>query len=90
MEKWIRCKTLRPNYGPNSRELVLKVYTNTETLLHGIASAMNTEGKKTTATGIYDLLRLLQIKRCRRLGPRAVLALDCCPVITLNVYMELF
>ena len=37
-------------------------------MLHGIASAMNTEGKKTTATGIYDL-RLLQIKRCGPLGP---------------------
>ncbi len=30
-----------------------------------------------TASGIYDL-RLLQIKRSGRLGPRAVLALDCC------------
>ena len=38
-----------PNYGPNSRELVLKVYKNTETMLRGIVSAMNTEGKKTTA-----------------------------------------
>ena len=33
--------------------------------------------------GICDLRRL-QIKRCGRLGPRAVLALDCCPNITRN------
>ena len=39
--------------------------------------------------GIYNLRRL-QIKRCGRLGLRAVLALDCCPVITRNVHMELF
>ena len=38
-----------PNYGPNSRELVLKVYKNTETMLRGIASAMNTEGKWSAA-----------------------------------------
>ena len=31
-----------------------------------------------TAAGIY-FLRLLQIKRCGRLGQRAVLALACCP-----------
>ena len=31
--------------------------------------------------GIYDLRRL-QIKRCGRLDPRAVLALDCCPNIS--------
>ena len=31
-----------------------------------------------TAAGIYELRRL-QIKRCGRLGQRAVLALDCCP-----------
>ena len=42
-----------------------------------------------TVAGIYDLRRL-QIKRCGRLGLRAVLALDCCPVITRNVHMELF
>ena len=42
-----------------------------------------------TVAGIYDLRRL-QIKRCGRLGPRAVLALDCCPVVTRNVHMELF
>ena len=34
-----------PNYGPKSREWVLKVYKNTETMLRGIVSAMNTEGK---------------------------------------------
>ena len=33
-----------------------------------------------TAAGIYDL-RLLQIKRCRRLGLMPVLALDCCLLI---------
>ena len=37
-----------------------------------------------TVAGIYDLRRL-QIKRCGRLGPRAVLALDCCPSILLFV-----
>ena len=42
-----------------------------------------------TVAGIYNLRRL-QIKRCGRLGLRAVLALDCCPVITRNVHMELF
>ena len=31
-----------------------------------------------TAAGIYEL-RCLQIKRCGRLGQKAVLALDCCP-----------
>ena len=35
-----------------------------------------------TVAGIYDLRRL-QIKRCGRLGPRAVLALDCCPSLLL-------
>ena len=45
--------------------------------------------EKVTVAGIYDLRRL-QIKRCGRLGQRAVLALDCCPNITLNVHMELF
>ena len=38
-----------------------------------------------TVAGIYDLRRL-QIKRCGRLGPRAVLALDCCPNILLFVH----
>ena len=42
-----------------------------------------------TAAGIYELRRL-QIKRCGRLGQRAVLALDCCLVITRNVHMALF
>ena len=37
-----------------------------------------------TVAGIYDL-RPLQIKRCGRLGPRAVLALDYCPNILLFV-----
>ncbi len=31
-----------------------------------------------SVAGIYDLRRL-QIKRCGRLGQRAVLTLDCCP-----------
>ena len=31
-----------------------------------------------SVAGIYDLRRL-HIKRCGRLGQRAVLALDCCP-----------
>ena len=35
-----------------------------------------------TVAGIYDLRRL-QIKRCGRLGPRTVLALDCCPSLLL-------
>ena len=35
-------------------------------------------GEVGTVAGIYDLRRL-QIKRCGRLGLRAVLALDCCP-----------
>ena len=34
--------------------------------------------EKVTVAGIYDIRRL-QIKRCGRLGLRAVLALDCCP-----------
>ena len=38
-----------------------------------------------TIAGIYELRRL-QIKRCGRLGPRAVLALDCCPNILLFVH----
>ena len=42
-----------------------------------------------TVAGIYELRRL-QIKRCGRLDPWAVLALDCCPNITRNVHMELF
>ena len=42
-----------------------------------------------TAAGIYELRRL-QIKRCGRLSQRAVLALDCCLVITRNVHMALF
>ena len=35
----------------------------------------------------YDLRRL-QIKHCRRLGSRAVLALDCCLSITRNVHPQ--
>ena len=35
-----------------------------------------------TVAGVYDLRRL-QIKRCGRLGPRTVLALDCCPSLLL-------
>ena len=40
--------------------------------------------EKVTVAGIYDFRRL-QIKRCGRLGLRAVLALDYCPSITRNV-----
>jgi hypothetical protein len=48
-------------------------------------------GEVGTVAGIYDLRRL-QIKRCGRLGLMAVLALDCCPNISLarNVYLKLF
>ena len=35
--------------------------------------------QRSTVAGMYDLRRL-QIKRCGRLGVKAVLALDCCPM----------
>ena len=43
-----------------------------------------------TVVGIYDLRRL-QIKRCGRLGQRAVLALDCClSITTRNVHPQVW
>ena len=47
---------------------------------------------KSTVAGIYALRRL-QVKRCGRLGPRAVLALDCCllsRVLALSRYERKF
>ena len=49
------------------------VFASSGVLYEDIADAV-------TAVGIYAL-RLLQIKRCGRLDPKAVLALDCCPLL---------
>ena len=59
----------------------------TDAPIFGFRIAFPAEGHQTallirgTVAGIYALLRL-QIKRCGRLGQRAVLALDCCLSIT--------
>ena len=49
------------------------VFASSGALYEDIADAV-------TAVGVYGL-RLLQIKRCGRLDPKAVLALDCCPLL---------
>ena len=49
------------------------VFASSGALYKDIADAV-------TAVGIYDL-RLLQIKRCGRLDPKAVPALDSCPLL---------
>ena len=59
----------------------------TDGTTYGLSIAFTAEVHQTgllirgTVAGIYDLRRL-QIKRCGRLGQRAVLALDCCLSIT--------
>ena len=50
---------------------------------------MGSAGSKVTVAGIYAIRRL-QIKRCGWLDPRAVLALDSCPVVTRSVQIAIF